>query len=68
MIEPEVAFFDLEDNMNLAEDMLKYLINYVSENCKEDLAFLEQRLIEEEKQTAKREIRNAASRKIKVLY
>ena len=55
MIEPEVAFFDLEDNMNLAEDMLKYLINYVSENCKEDLAFLEQRLIEEEKQKPQNE-------------
>ena len=55
MIEPEVAFFDLEDNMNLAEDMLKYLINYVSEQCKEDLAFLEQRLIEEEKQKPQNE-------------
>jgi asparaginyl-tRNA synthetase len=50
MVEPEVAFADLEDNMNLAEDMLKYLIHYVLENCEEDLAFLEQRLIDEEKQ------------------
>ena len=41
--------------MNLAEDMLKYLINYVSELCKEDLAFLEQRLIEEEKQKPQNE-------------
>ncbi len=55
MIEPEVAFFDLEDNMNLAEDMLKYLINYVSELCMDDLAFLEQRLIEEEKQKPQNE-------------
>lgn len=50
MIEPEVAFADLDDNMDLAEDMLKYLIKYVLEHCPEDLAFLEQRLIEEEKQ------------------
>lgn len=50
MVEPEVAFADLEDNMNLAEDMLKYLIHYVLENCEEDLAFLEQRLLDEEKQ------------------
>ncbi len=50
MVEPEVAFADLEDNMNLAEDMLKYLIHYVLENCEEDLVFLEQRLIDEEKQ------------------
>ncbi len=50
MIEPEVAFADLDDNMDLAEDMLKYLIKYVLENCPEDLAFLEQRLLEEEKQ------------------
>ena len=50
MIEPEVAFADLHDNMDLAEDMLKYLIQYVLDNCAEDLSFLEQRLIEEEKQ------------------
>ncbi|MBK9737694.1 MAG: asparagine--tRNA ligase [Saprospiraceae bacterium] len=50
MIEPEVAFADLHDNMDLAEDMLKYLIQYVLDHCAEDLAFLEQRLIEEEKQ------------------
>jgi asparaginyl-tRNA synthetase len=49
MMEPEVAFNDLNDNMDLAEDMLKYLIGYVLENCEEDIAFLEQRLIEEEK-------------------
>ncbi|MBC7886227.1 MAG: asparagine--tRNA ligase [Saprospiraceae bacterium] len=50
MIEPEVAFADLTDNMDLAEDMLKYLIQYVLGHCAEDLAFLEQRLLEEEKQ------------------
>lgn len=40
MIEPEVAFYDINDNMDLAEDFLKYLIKYALENCKEDLAFL----------------------------
>ncbi len=49
MIEPEVAFNDLDDNMDLAEDMLKYLIQYALDHCAEDLAFLEQRLLDEEK-------------------
>ena len=40
MIEPEAAFFDLEDNMELAEDFLKYLIQYALDNCSEDLAFM----------------------------
>ena len=40
MIEPEMAFYELEDNMELAEDFLKYLINYALENCREDLEFL----------------------------
>jgi asparaginyl-tRNA synthetase len=40
MIEPEMAFYDLNDNMDLAEDFLKYLINYALENCLEDLEFL----------------------------
>lgn len=40
MIEPEIAFCDLEENMNLAEDMLKYLINYALDNCMEDIEFL----------------------------
>jgi asparaginyl-tRNA synthetase len=53
MIEPEAAFFELEDNMNLAEDFLKYLIAYVLENNADDLAFLEKRLLEEESQIAK---------------
>jgi asparaginyl-tRNA synthetase len=42
MIEPEVAFYEIEDNMDLAEDFLKYLIQYALDNCKEDLAFLNQ--------------------------
>lgn len=40
MIEPEMAFFDLVDNMDLAEDFVKYLIRYALENCREDLEFL----------------------------
>ena len=40
MIEPEMAFYELEDNMELAEDFLKYLIRYALENCADDLAFL----------------------------
>ncbi len=43
MIEPEMAFYDLDDNMDLAEDYLKYLFSYVLENCREDLEFLAQR-------------------------
>lgn len=41
MIEPEMAFWDLNDNMDLAEDFLKYLIRYALENCREDLDFLD---------------------------
>jgi asparaginyl-tRNA synthetase len=40
MIEPEIAFFDIHDNMNLAEDFLKYLLRYALENCLDDLKFL----------------------------
>jgi asparaginyl-tRNA synthetase len=50
MIEPEMAFCDLEDNMNLAEDFIRYLIRYVMEHNREDLEFLAQRLVDEEKQ------------------
>jgi asparaginyl-tRNA synthetase len=50
MIEPEMAFFDLKDNMALAEEMLKYVITYALENNKEDIDFLSQRLFDEEKQ------------------
>lgn len=49
MIEPEVAFCDLNDNMDLAEDMLKYIIQYVIDHNKEDLEFLDNRLVDEEK-------------------
>ncbi len=49
MIEPEIAFADLENNMELAEDMMKYVINYALVNCKEEIAFLNDRLLEEEK-------------------
>lgn len=49
MIEPEMAFFELEDNMNLAEQFVKYVIGYALEHCKDDLDFLEKRLQEEEK-------------------
>lgn len=49
MIEPEVAFCDLDQNMDLAEDFIKYVVNYVLENCKDDLEFLENRQAEEEK-------------------
>ncbi len=50
MIEPEVAFCDLDGNMDLAEDFIKYVIQYVIDNCQDDLEFLENRLIQEDKQ------------------
>ncbi|MEO6452984.1 MAG: asparagine--tRNA ligase [Ginsengibacter sp.] len=50
MIEPEIAFADLEDNINLAEEFIKYIIKYVLESNKDDLDFLTTRLLEEEKQ------------------
>jgi asparaginyl-tRNA synthetase len=49
MVEPEMAFYDLEDNMDLAEDFMKYLIRYALDNCLDELQFLETRLLEEEK-------------------
>lgn len=49
MIEPEVAFNNLDDNMDLAEDFIKSVISYVLKNCKDDLAFLDDRLAQEEK-------------------
>lgn len=55
MIEPEVAFNDLDDNMDLAEDFIQYVIAYAVENCKDDLAFLDQRLADEEKQKPQNE-------------
>ncbi|MFN4314171.1 MAG: asparagine--tRNA ligase [Chitinophagaceae bacterium] len=50
MIEPEMAFHDLEDNANLAEAFIKYLIRFALDNNREDLEFLAQRLADEEKQ------------------
>ncbi len=49
MIEPEMAFYELEDNMDLAEDLLKYVIRYALEHCPEEIEFLRNRLLEEEK-------------------
>ncbi len=49
MIEPEMAFYDIIDNMDLAEEMLKYLVRYALDNCRDDLEFLSKRLEEEEK-------------------
>jgi len=55
MIEPEMAFYDLEDNMNLAEAFIKYVIAYALEHNREDLEFLAQRLADEEKQKPQQE-------------
>jgi asparaginyl-tRNA synthetase len=55
MIEPEVAFADLENNMQLAEDMMKYVIDYAMKNCAVELAFLNDRLADEEKQKPQQE-------------
>ena len=55
MIEPEVAFADLEEDMDLAEEMLQYLCSYALEYCTDDLAFLDNRLIDEEKNKKKEE-------------
>jgi len=55
MIEPEMAFYDLDANMDLAEDFIQNVIQYVLTNCKEDLVFLEKRLLEEEKQKPQNE-------------
>lgn len=60
MIEPEAAFYDIHDNMDLAEDFLKYLIRYVMEHCGDDLQFLHDRLEEEEKNLKKEERRPMA--------
>jgi asparaginyl-tRNA synthetase len=55
MIEPEVAFNDLNDNMNLTEDFLKYICQYVLDNCKDDLAFLNEREKNEQQQKPQNE-------------
>jgi asparaginyl-tRNA synthetase len=49
MIEPEVAFNDLDANMDLAEDFIKYVVEYALKNCADDIEFLENRLEEEDK-------------------
>ncbi|OEK05666.1 asparagine--tRNA ligase [Roseivirga misakiensis] len=49
MIEPEMAFYDLTDNMDLAEEFLQFLCQYALDHCADDLAFLEKRLIDEDK-------------------
>lgn len=49
MVEPEMAFYDLNDNMDLAEDFIKSVLSYVISNCQDDLEFLEKRLLDEEK-------------------
>lgn len=48
MIEPEMAFYDIKDNMQLAQDFLQYLVRYALDNCAEDLDFLDKRAKEEE--------------------
>jgi asparaginyl-tRNA synthetase len=55
MIEPEMAFYDLKDNADLAEELLKYVIRYALDKNKDDIEFLSQRLLEEEKQKPQNE-------------
>ncbi len=55
MIEPEMAFYDINDDMDLAEEMLKYLVKYALDNCREDLEFLHKRREEEQKQKPQNE-------------
>jgi asparaginyl-tRNA synthetase len=55
MIEPEMAFYDLNDNMDLAESFVKYILKYILKNCEEDLKFLEERLLKEESQKPQNE-------------
>ncbi len=55
MIEPEMAFYDIQDDMDLAEEMLQYLIKYALENCREDLEFLNKRREDEQKQKPQNE-------------
>lgn len=49
MVEPEMAFYDLDDNMDLSEEFLKYLVKYALNNCKDDLEFLNKRAEDEDK-------------------
>ena len=55
MIEPEMAFYELNDNMDLAESFLKYILEFLISSCKEDLKFLDERLVKEQSQKPKNE-------------
>ena len=55
MIEPEMAFYDIQDDMDLAEEMLQYLVKYALDNCREDLEFLNKRRFDEQKQKPQNE-------------
>jgi len=55
MIEPEIAFADIHDDMDLGEDFLKFLVQYALDNCAEDLKFLNDRALKEEQQLPKQE-------------
>src|SRR5690606_11254777 len=55
MIEPEMAFYDLDMNMDLAEDLLKYVIRYAMEQCGDDLQFLSARFDKEQSQKPQNE-------------
>ena len=65
MIEPEMAFYDLDDNMGLAESFLKYILELHDNSCKEDLRFLDERLSKEQSQKPKMTGTNDPFRKIK---
>ena len=58
MIEPEMAFYDLDDNMDLAESFVKHILKYILTECDEDLKFLEERLLKEESQKPQNERSN----------
>jgi asparaginyl-tRNA synthetase len=60
MIEPEMAFYDINDNMQLAQEFLQYLVKYALENCMDDLEFLNKRALEED-QSKPQEQRNELS-------
>ncbi len=55
MVEPEMAFYDLHDSMDLAEELVKSLVNFTLKNCSEDLTFLDRRLADEEQQKPQHE-------------
>ena len=55
MIEPEMAFYDLNDNMKLAEEFIKKILSHILINCRDDLNFLDKRLKDEEKNKPKSE-------------